>query len=355
MQRLTVVLFIAILVIAFLFHVRGNPPDIMNIGKIPLENPSGFISKDTLFEFVEAPEAALKTFSLKDSAVKTVDFSHKISLADNSVVEESAFGSPPFNLKTWCATENGDLLVEDPNISPEFLQKNPTLKNSRNLAILKSNPKMVFILDVGDRNWKNRKYSSFLDTGKCIYRVSQSDAPQACLHHKEYLSCDEKVNVDSTTKRPPYREKKFYDSKNGITYKYQDTLDEKDWPQEVTFFKDETKLSDTIILPKGPFLGSESLACLSCGCSCYRHLSLLHVNDNFYAVITGWSVPDKEQGIYQLINKRWLRLAQIGEYSHFFTSSTDGCYITWSETKSKNPTPTEKRYWKYVNVCIKRP
>lgn len=356
MQRLVVfcaILFITLICAPFLLRLQ-NPADLFKVIEIPLERPAGFTLADDVFEYDEIPDHAIKIFSLKTGAVETIDISSSTKLADNSIIQERTFGASPFVSRSgpWCLSETGEILVDRPYLSDALLSKAPELKHSRNLGVFDFDKKQVLLIQLGGSLDSNRKYPSFLDTTSCIYRVSSIDAPQACMNPKPYLSCAEKSEKKPDIDHSSYKQKTFSDKENGITYEYKGSLEDRDWPLVVSRYQGSTKLPDSVLLPEGAFVGGgERFACFSCGCSCYRHLSLLHVKNDFYAIVTGWSVEDKKQGIYRLEGKRWHRVVRIGENSFFHAASKNGCRIIWSEAKQRHPTPADTLKWKLVDIC----
>jgi hypothetical protein len=328
-----------------------DPPDLIKVIEIPLERPAGFTFSNDIFEYSETPHHALKVFSLKTRAVETIDISASTKLDDHEIVQARTFESSPIVSRSgsWCLAESGEIIVQDPYLSESLVSKVPGLQHSRNIAVLDLDKKEVSVISVGAKLDSDRKYRSFLDKASCQYHVALLDAPAACARHERYLSCADIIQAVET---PAYNGQEYYDSKSGVTYRYKGSLEEKDWPLEVTLFKGDIKLPNTVVLPRGSFVGGgERFACFSCGCACYRRLSVLHVNDNFYAIATGWSVENKKQGIYRLDSGRWHRIAKIGEYSHFLTASKNGCHVIWNEAKTRNPLPNDRLKWLYADMC----
>jgi hypothetical protein len=356
LQRLVVfcaIFCITLICAPFLLRLQ-NPADLFRVIEIPLERPVGFTFVDDVFEYDEIPYHAIKIFSLKTGLVETIDISSSTKLADNSIIQERTFESSPFVSLSgpWCLSKSGEILVERPYLSHALLSKSPQLKHSRNIGVFDFYNKQVSVIQLGERLDTNRKYPSFLDTTSCIYHVSSIDAPDACARREPYLSCTDKSEAKPYMASFPYKQKAFTDKEKGITYKYKGSLEQADWPLLVSLYQGDTKLADSVHLPEGRFVGGgERFACFSCGCSCYRDLSLVHVKGDFYAIVTGWSVEDKMQGIYHLEGKRWRRVVRIGENSRFLAASKNGCRIIWSEAKQRHPTPADTLKWKLVDIC----
>ncbi|MFC4216814.1 hypothetical protein [Pseudophaeobacter arcticus] len=111
-----------------------------------------------------------------------------------------------------------------------------------------------------------------------------------------------------------------------------------DWPTTVWRLDMEAHDLQAIDLPKGPWVADykERFNCFSCGCGCYRKISLYPTKSQLVAHIHGQGFPSDVQGIYVLpfhdAEPEWRILKQVS-FRGWLAMSPSGCQLIFADPK----------------------
>ncbi|MGM0422616.1 MAG: hypothetical protein ACQEQL_05915 [Pseudomonadota bacterium] len=370
------------------------------------KRPEGFWGNEHVFYYNEGEKPYLSLISLNDGGQEDRPLPDTVNflVAGTSDEISKVFDGSLIGRSNWCIDHKDNLLIYPVNSTRiSAYESFPQLKSSFKFAYINWKKQQI---DIGVSPRKvnyNKHFSPILDRHSCQI-VLFDNQKELCSQDISYTHCIEQTNLPSTILDyeyardisfaynnqfiAAYRDEKnttlhlmkrdgslktfkgdylprlrsrHYDQETGknIYYYANQALSPKNWPLKVDIQDDkEQDFVETIFLPKGPFVGKDgfldSFKCFSCGCSCYRSLTLSYTKGTFYAAITGKTAFNNSQGIYRLNKEnKWEKIVKIkppkttaAQYAMF---SPKGCNVVWNEYDKENET-----IFKYANLCKPR-